>query len=228
LRPDEAKREYYRRRAREEGYRSRAAYKLKQMNQRFHFLRFGSVVVDIGAAPGGWLEVVSQTVGSRGKVIGVDLDPIEALPNSNVVVFQDDVTSPGFAERIENEIGKGKADCVLADLSPKLSGVWDMDHYKQIDLCHSVMDMLPEILDLNGSIVMKAFQGNELSDLIQRLKLSFAKFEISKPEASRKQSSEVYLFARGFKGRVAKRETEDEEEKHQYEEPSDLIASDSL
>jgi 23S rRNA (uridine2552-2'-O)-methyltransferase len=196
------------------------------MNDRFHFIKSGSTVLDLGAAPGGWLEVSSQLVGNRGKVVGVDMYRIEPLPTNNVSIMRDDITSTGFADRIKTEIGRGKADAVLADLSPKLSGVWDMDHFRQIDLCHRVMDLLPEILSEDGSIVIKAFQGDELNPLIARIRKSFQKCEIIKPDASRKQSSEVYLFGRGFSGQVSRRETEDQQEELRYESHSDYVASD--
>ncbi len=228
MRLDQAKRDYYRKRAKEEGYRSRAAFKLKQMNTKYRLIKPGSIVVDIGAAPGGWLEVSSELSGVRGKVIGVDLLPIAPLRNKNVVLLQDDITSPDLSGNLREAIGKWKADCVLADLSPKLSGVWDMDHFRQIDLCHRVVDMLPNLLTIGGSAVIKAFQGEQLPKLISRLKKSFQKCEISKPDASRKESSEIYLVALEFSGQVSPQQTEDVEEERPYGEPSGSDESDSL
>jgi len=228
LRFDQAKRDYYRRRAQEEGYRSRAAFKLKQMNEKYQFIKPGSIVADIGAAPGGWLEVSAEVVGNRGRVIGIDLLPIDPLTKKNVILLQLDITSPESLERLDESINKGKFDCVLADLSPKLSGIWDMDHYKQIELCHRVLDLLPSILATGGSTVMKAFQGEHTSSLIPRLKTSFQRFEISKPDASRKESSEVYLVAMGFNGQVSPRQSEDTREEHRFEEHSGSDESDSL
>ncbi len=225
MRLDQAKRDHYRKRAREEGYRSRAAFKLRQMNDKYHFMKRDSRVVDIGCAPGGWLQISAEVVGRTGMIVGVDLDQVEPL-SKNVNILVDDVTSPGFADRLLTTFGNSKVNCVLADLSPKLSGIWDMDHYKQIDLNMCVVDLLPEILETGGASVMKAFQGDQLESLIQRLKKSFQRVEISKPDASRKESSEVYLVSLGFTGQVLARPTEESQSAHQSEEPLDLVESD--
>ncbi len=221
MRLEEAKRDHYRKLAREQGYRSRASYKLIQINRKYRLIRPGAKVVDVGCAPGGWLEVSSELVGTKGLVVGVDIVPVKPV-GSNVRILRDDVSADGFGERLIEALGKGKADCVLADLSPKLSGVWDVDHFRQMELCNKVVDMYGQILVLEGSSVMKAFQGNELSELMTRLKASFSRVEISKPEASRKQSSEVYLVGLGFTGRVVSGETEPLLQKHQSELHSDL------
>ncbi|MCL4518525.1 MAG: RlmE family RNA methyltransferase [Thaumarchaeota archaeon] len=214
MRLEEAKRDHYRKLAREEGYRSRASYKLIQINRKYRLIRPGAKVVDVGCAPGGWLEVSSELVGTRGLVVGVDIVHVKPV-GSNVKILREDVSADGFGERLIEALGKRKADCVLADLSPKLSGVWDVDHFRQMELCNKVVDMYGEILVLGGSSVMKAFQGNELPELMTRLKASFSRVEISKPEASRKQSSEVYLVGLGFTGRAASGETEPLLQKHQ-------------
>ena|SRR5487761_94000 len=225
MRLEEAKRDHYRKRAREEGYRSRAAFKLKQMNDKYHFMRHGSRVVDIGCAPGGWLQMSSEIAGRNATIVGVDLDPVKRL-SENVKILQDDVTSQDFAGRLIESLGNRRADCVLADLSPKLSGIWDMDHYKQIDLCMKVVDLLPETLETGGSCVMKAFQGDQLSPLIQRLRKSFERMEISKPDASRKESSEVYLVSLGFSGQVPSQSIEASQSSRQSEQRSDSVESD--
>lgn len=225
MRLEHAKRDYYRRKAREEGYRSRAAYKLKQINNKYHLMQHGSKVIDLGCAPGGWLQVISQLVGNVGQVIGVDVQPVKSL-SKNTIVIQDDITSSSAIERITDELRGDRADLVLADLSPKLSGIWDMDHYKQLDLCNSVVDILPLLLDIGGSCVIKAFQGDELQNLLQRLRQSFARVEISKPSASRKESSEVYLVNLDFNGQVPKRYSQELPSLHPSSEHSDSFESD--
>lgn len=225
MRLEEAKRDYYRKRAKEEGYRSRAAFKLKEMNNKYHIMGRGSKIVDIGCAPGGWLQVSSELVGNVGQVIGVDLDPVKSVAK-NTTIFQDDITAPETTEKILQILRGDKAGAVLADLSPKLSGIWDMDHYKQIDLCNSVIDVLPLMLKEGGACVIKAFQGDELQGLTQRLKKSFDRVEISKPNASRKESSEVYLVGLGFIGQVPERHSEVLPSLHSSEENSDSIESD--
>ncbi len=213
---EQAKRDYYRRRAKEEGFRSRAAYKLQQMNNKYRLMHRGSKVVDIGCAPGGWLQVASKLVDNVGVVVGVDLDKVEPL-SKNTITLQDSITSEGFLDRLKAALRKDKADLVLADLSAKLSGIWDIDHFRQIDLCMKVIDLLPEILEEKGSLVMKAFQGDELDNLVRRLKQSFSRLEISKPNASRKESSEIYLVGLGFKGTVPERQVEHAELEPQSE-----------
>jgi 23S rRNA (uridine2552-2'-O)-methyltransferase len=221
LRLDEAKRDQFRRRAKEEGYRSRAAYKLLQINDKYRIIGDGSKVVDIGCAPGGWLQVASDIVGERGLVVGIDISPVKTIGRKNIKILQEDITSQDFITKLREAMGKGKADCVLADLSPKLSGIWDMDHFKQVELCQKVVDLLPETLALDGSNVVKAFHGAELDTLIKRLRGSFDRVEISKPEASRNESSEVYLVSMGFKGQVPSRPTESREAEHQSEQHTD-------
>ena len=221
MRLDEAKRDQFRRRAKEEGYRSRAAYKLLQINDKYRIIGDGSKVVDIGCAPGGWLQVASDLVGERGLVVGIDISPVKTIGRKNIKILQEDITSQDFTTKLCEAMGKGKADCVLADLSPKLSGIWDMDHFKQIELCQKVVDLLPETLALDGSNVVKAFHGAELDTLIKRLRGSFDRVEISKPEASRNESSEVYLVSMGFKGQVPSRPTESREAEHQSEQHTD-------
>jgi 23S rRNA (uridine2552-2'-O)-methyltransferase len=225
MRLEQAKRDYYRRRAREEGYRSRAAFKLKQMNNKYHLMRRGSKVIDIGSAPGGWAQVSSEIVGTVGQVIGVDLEPVKSI-SKNTILLQEDISSSTALESITNALHGDKADLVLADLSPKLSGIWDMDHFKQIDLCNSVIDILPSILRVDGSCLMKAFQGAELQGLVKRLKESFERIDISKPNASRKESSEVYLVALGFSGQVPKQHSEQILSLHPSGERLDSISSD--
>jgi 23S rRNA (uridine2552-2'-O)-methyltransferase len=207
MRLDEAKRDHFRKRAKEEGYRSRAAFKILQINQKYKLFGERDRVIDIGSAPGGWLEVASKEVGPDGLVIGVD--PVAVKPvGKNVKILRADITSPDFLDKLHYALGKGRADSVIADLSPKVSGIWEMDQFRQIDLCHKVVDLLPSILVRSGSNVMKAFQGEELDSLIKRLKKSFTRVEVSKPSASRSESSEVYLVSMDFIGQVAPRLSE--------------------
>jgi 23S rRNA (uridine2552-2'-O)-methyltransferase len=216
MRLEQAKRDYYRRLAKEKGFRSRAAFKLQQINNKYQIIQKGSKVLDIGAAPGGWLQVSSMLVGDHGFVLGVDLNPVES-PAKNTATVQLDVSSRDFPEKIVTELAGDKADCVLADLSPQLSGIWDIDHFRQIDLCMNVIDLFPVILVPRGSAVMKAFQGNELRQLIERMKSSFERVEISKPNASRKESSEIYLVGLRFTGRVPPRQSEEHRLEHESE-----------
>ncbi len=224
MRLDEAKRDHYRKRAKEEGYRSRAAFKLIQINQKYRLINPRDRVIDIGSAPGGWLEVASEQVGPDGLVIGVDLVQVKPV-GKNVKILTGDISSADFPDKLHYALGKGNADCVLADLSPKISGIWEMDHFRQIELCHKVLDLLPSILVRGGSSVMKAFQGAELDLLVKRLKKSFPRVEVSKPNASRSESSEVYLVSMDFSGKVEPRQLGALEEERPYEVRSDSVES---
>jgi 23S rRNA (uridine2552-2'-O)-methyltransferase len=225
MRLEEAKRDHYRKLAKWEGFRSRAAFKLTQINEKYQLFGAESCVIDVGCAPGGWLEVASKTVGQRGLVVGVDFVDVRPLGEKNVVILKEDITSASFLGRLKETIGKTKADSVLADLSPKLSGIWDMDHFRQIELCHKVLDVLPEILTEGGSSVMKAFHGAELEGLVQRLRGSFERVDVSKPDASRKESSEVYLVSQHFRGQVPSRPDEPPRVTQKSEWPDDSIDS---
>jgi len=174
------------------------------MNQKYRFIRTGDRVIDVGSAPGGWLEVASKEVGPTGLVIGVDLVRVKPV-GKNVKILMEDISSPDFPDKLHLALGKGNADSVLADLSPKVSGIWDMDQFRQIELSHKVVDLLPSILVRGGTTVTKAFQGNELDLLVKRLKKSFSRVELSKPNASRSVSSEIYLVAMDFSGKVEPR-----------------------
>jgi 23S rRNA (uridine2552-2'-O)-methyltransferase len=224
LRLDEAKRDQYRKKAKEEGYRSRAAFKLLQINQKYRLINERDRVIDIGSAPGGWLEVASKLVGQDGLVVGVDLVHVKPV-GKNVKILLSDINSPEFADKIHLVLGKGNADSVIADLSPKVSGIWDMDQFRQIELCHKVVDLLPSMLVRGGASVMKAFQGEELDSLYKRLKKSFARVEVSKPNASRSESSEIYLVSMEFSGKVEPRLIELPEEEHRSAQHLDSVES---
>lgn len=137
----ERKNDHYHKRAKEEGYRSRSAYKLKQMDDRFHFFRRARYVLDIGAAPGGWLQVVSEAVGEDGLVVGVDLRPIEYLELGNVETIVGDILDEETMDEIR-ELLPGSVDVVLSDLSPNISGVWDVDQFRQIDLATMALKVI--------------------------------------------------------------------------------------
>lgn len=187
----------YYQRAKHDGYRSRAAYKLLELQQRFRLLRPGDAVIDLGAAPGGWLQVAAKIVGSRGKVIGVDLQPIQGFAERNIVVLQGDITSGEIQRRIKDLIG-GPADCVLSDLSPKLSGIRDADMARCLDLNRSALAVARELLRQGGELLIKSFTSNDLPTFTAQLKPHFASIQRTKPDATRQGSSEFYFYAKGF------------------------------
>jgi len=188
--------DYYYRKAKIEGYRSRAAYKLKEINEKFKILKKGDVVVDLGAAPGGWIQVSREIVGEGGLVVGVDLNPIAKFPWSNVKTIQADITNPETVEKIKAMLPKGYADVVLSDVSPKISGAWDTDHARQIFLAGNALKIAVEILREGGICVLKVFQGCLLKEFLNEVKKYFEEVRMFKPKASRKGSAEIYVIAR--------------------------------
>jgi 23S rRNA (uridine2552-2'-O)-methyltransferase len=196
----ERKNDTYHKRAKEEGYRSRAAYKLKQIDERFHIFKGARYVLDIGAAPGGWLQVASEAVGEGGLVVGVDLNPIEYLELDNVETIVGDILDEGTFEAIR-ELLPGSVDVVLSDLAPNISGVWDVDQFRQIDLATMALRASLEHLRRDGWFVVKVFMGTEYDAYLKDVKATFRKVNVVKPMASRKGSAEVYLVARHLRRR---------------------------
>ncbi len=187
------------RKARREGYRSRAAYKLLEINQRFGVIRDGHVVVDLGAAPGGWLQVAAQRVGARGRVLGFDLQRIQPLSANNAAAFELDVLAGDAAARIRDAAG-GAVDCVLSDMAPRLSGIRDADLRRALDLAAKAHDVAQAILKPRGAFLFKTFTGVELETLLKAMSEAFRSVQRVRAVATRKGSSEVYVVARGFKG----------------------------
>lgn len=185
------------RKAKEEGYRSRAAYKLLELNRRFHLIRPGDRVVDLGAAPGGWLQVASQLAGKKGRVLGVDIQPIEPVAEENVLILQGDVTSEECQERIMELLGS-RADCVLSDLSPRLSGIRYADVSRSSELVRSALQIASRLLRPGANFLVKTFVGEELNVLSLELKDYFRSLKRTRPESTRKGSSEIYLCAQGL------------------------------
>ncbi|WP_458719081.1 RlmE family RNA methyltransferase [Candidatus Nitrosocosmicus sp. R] len=191
----DARRDPYRKLAKENSYRSRAVYKLSQLNKSHHLLKQGMKIVDIGAAPGGWLQFASKISGSKGKVIGIDIKEIE--PISNVVIIKGNVEDEQTVTLLSKYL-IGKADIVLSDLAPNVSGLWEMDHLKQIDLTMKAVEITKKILKVNGNALYKVFQGEATPEFITYVKSIFSGVHITKPDASRKQSSEIYLLCKQF------------------------------
>jgi 23S rRNA (uridine2552-2'-O)-methyltransferase len=187
------------RKAKKEGYRSRAAFKLLELARRFQLIKRGDRVVDLGAAPGGWLQVAAELTGSEGKVVGIDLQPIAPVHEGNVVLLQADATTSESKEKIKQLLG-GPADCVLSDLAPRLSGIRDADISRSLELIRMAHVVARELLRPGGSFVVKTFVADELRDYFEELKRDFSSVERTRPEATRKASSEIYFCARGFKG----------------------------
>lgn len=197
----ERKRDYYYRKAKEEKYRSRAAYKLFQAIEKYHFIKNGDVVVDLGAAPGGWVQAARKIVGSRGFVLGVDLKPVEPFPRSNVRTIIGDINEQETLEQILSMLPR-KADVVISDASPNISGIWEVDHARQIDLAHQSLKIALETLRPLGNFFVKVFEGDLLVDFINKVKRHFEVVRIIKPKASRAKSSEIFVLGMRLKKAV--------------------------
>ena len=194
----ERKRDYYYKKAKEEKYRSRAAYKLFQAVEKYHFMERGDVVIDLGAAPGGWIQAARKIVGTRGFVLGVDLKPIETFSQSNVRTIIGDINEQETIEEIVNMLPR-KANVVLSDASPNISGIWEVDHARQIDLAHQALTIALKTLGPFGSFFAKVFQGDMLDSYIKKVKKHFEIVKVIKPKASRAKSSEMFILGMGLK-----------------------------
>ena len=190
MRLADARRDQYRRMAKDKGYRARSAYKLLQINKSYNILEEGDKVVDLGCAPGGWLQVAINEVGLSGKVVGLDLKPVE--PVAGVTILQGSIEDPNMLSKISKILGC-KADVVLSDLAPNVSGIWDIDHARQLSLSTIAFGFAQQMLRAGGSAVFKVFEGEMLSKFRLELRNSFGKVILSKPSASRQESSELYM-----------------------------------
>jgi len=186
------------RKARADGFRSRAAYKLLEVNTRERLFSPGTRVVDLGAAPGGWSQVAAQRVAPGGTVIAVDL--LEIVPISHVTVLRGDCREAGVQAQVAQALGGHKADVILSDMSPNISGIASADQARAAELVQMAMDFCRDRLQKEGVLLVKVFQGEEFAGLLRELKSMFREVRALKPAASREESRETYLLARGLKG----------------------------
>jgi 23S rRNA (uridine2552-2'-O)-methyltransferase len=187
-------------RARQEGWRSRAAFKLIEMDERFHLLKPGQKILDLGAAPGGWAQLAAAKVGAaqgRGRVIGIDLLDIDPIPGVDFEVM--DFNDPDAPDRLKSKLG-GLADGVLSDMAANTTGHKQTDHLRIVALVELAADFACQVLAPGGFFVAKVFQGGTEGELLASLKRDFAVVRHVKPKASRKDSAELYVLATGFRG----------------------------
>jgi len=187
--------EYYNR-AKQEGYRTRAAYKLKQLDRDADLLSHGDTVVDLGAAPGGWLQVAAEEVGDTGTVVGVDFQRIRELDHDNIETIKGDMTEERTKDRLSETIGEGGADLVLSDMAPNMTGEYDLDHARSVHLARQAFGVAEDVLATDGDFVAKVFQGQDLEALREEIEDAFQYVRTMNPEASRDSSSEVYLVGK--------------------------------
>ena len=192
------KRDYYYKKAKQEMYRSRAAYKLFQAIRKYEFVKRGDVVIDLGAAPGGWIQAARKTVGSKGFVLALDLKPIEPFTQQYVRTIICDMTEDDAIQQIL-ELLPRKADVVISDASPSISGIWEVDHARQVDLAQKALCIASETLKPEGNFFVKVFQGDLLDDFVEKVKQQFRLVRVIKPHASRAKSSEMFVLATNFK-----------------------------
>lgn len=186
----------YVREAKAKGMRSRAAFKLIELDRKFHFLRNGATVLDLGAAPGGWSQVAAERVGSAGRVIAIDL--LEIAPIAGVEILEGDLRDEASVQDLEARLG-GKADVVLSDMAAPTTGHRAIDHLRTVALFEAALDLAERVLKPGGTFVGKVFQGGATGDLLARIKLRFRDVKHVKPPASRAESVELYLVATGFR-----------------------------
>ena len=191
----ERKKEFYYRQAKKENYRSRAAYKLKQINERFEVINIGDRVVDLGASPGGWSQVAIERVGTAGKVVSSDIKHMRKIDNVDFVYG--DIRDKKTVEAILALLG-GAADVVISDMAPNISGNYSTDHARSIELCEFALDFAKQSLRQGGTLVVKAFEGDMYPEFLNKLKKNFQNVKGHNPRASRPASSEIYVIARGF------------------------------
>jgi len=184
--------------AKKEGYRSRAAYKLTQIVQAEKMVRPGDLVIDAGAAPGGWSQVLLPLAGKKGKVAAVDILPLEPLAGENFRFFQDDLSLPSLPGRILEFFGR-KADVVVSDAAPNTTGIAFTDQARSADLVRVVFSLARKTLKEGGTFLAKIFEGQEADAVFKELQAEFEKVRRIRPSATRKESFELYLLAKGFR-----------------------------
>lgn len=195
MRPHEARRDLYRRLAHEQGYRSRAAYKLKELNTAYRIIGPGFDVLDIGCAPGGWTQVAVQNAGNRGRVMGIDSVHTEETPGAYII--RADISDESVSDLVLDYFGK-KVNSVVCDLAPRVTGNWAIDHAKQVSLNYDAVKIISRVLGRRGHAVFKVFDGEYSAEFHAYMRKKFLRVKTTKPMASRKTSSEMYMVCMGY------------------------------
>lgn len=184
-------------RAQKEGYRSRAVYKLQELQERYQLIKPGMFVVDLGAAPGGWSQYAVKVLGAKGRVVAMDILPMD--PIADVKMLQGDFREQEVLDQLLALLGGEKVDLILSDMAPNMSGTDIIDQPRAMYLAELALDFTRQVLRPDGDLLMKVFQGSGTEEFFKELKQAFAKLSIRKPKASRARSAEVYVLARGYK-----------------------------
>jgi 23S rRNA (uridine2552-2'-O)-methyltransferase len=191
----ERKEENYYKKAKKESYHSRSSFKLLQLDKKFKIIRKGDIIVDLGAAPGGWSQIALEKTGKGGLVVGVDLKRIKPMEQENFIGIIGDFTQEETRDKIGNIIGK-KVDVILSDASPNLSGVKDVDQIRALELVQNALKIAGSLLRPGGSLIIKVFQGEEFDNILKNIKNEFKTVKTTKPPSSRKKSVEMYVVAK--------------------------------
>ncbi|MCY4491432.1 MAG: RlmE family RNA methyltransferase [Thaumarchaeota archaeon] len=193
----DARKDYYRKLAHEQGFRSRSAYKLKELNQSYRIIGPGFYVLDLGCAPGGWTQMAVRLAGNKGKVMGIDLSYVEEIPHAHLI--REDIEDVTITDEIMAYFER-KVNAVVCDLSPQVTGNWSVDHAKQISLNYSCAKIIDIVLAHKGNALFKIFDGEYSMEFRDYVKKKFSRINLTKPKASRKQSSELYCVCLGYTG----------------------------
>lgn len=188
----------YVKRAQQEGYRSRAVYKLLELQEKDKFIKPGMVVVDLGAAPGGWSQLATRLVGKKGKVFALDILPMDSLPDVEFILgdFREETVMQTLLQQLQGT----QVDVLLSDMAPNMSGINAVDQSRIMYLAELSLDLAQQILRPQGTLAIKLFQGAEFDSFLFNLRKFFQQVVVRKPQASRARSAEVYLVAKGYKG----------------------------
>ncbi len=181
-----------------DGYRSRSAYKLVELNTKDRLIKPGMRIMDLGSAPGGWSQVAGKLVGAKGRVLATDILPMASL--ANVDFIQGDFTEQATVDQLLGWLGGGKFDLIISDIAPNITGIESADQGTSIYLVELALDMVRRVLKPKGNFVVKVFQGTGSDAYLKDVRTSFEKVTVRKPKASRPRSREIYVVARGFKG----------------------------
>ncbi len=190
-------RDYYVRQAREHGWRTRAVYKLKEIDARDHLLRAGMIVLDLGAAPGGWSQYAAERVGARGRIVAMDMLPM--APVQNVEFVQGDFREETALRHLLERLGPTRADLVMSDMAPNITGTMAVDQPHAMDLAELSLQLAQQMLKPGGDFLVKLFQGEGFDRFVQAVRAQFANAAVRKPAASRPHSREVYLVAKNYR-----------------------------
>lgn len=195
MRPDQARTDHYRRLAKEQGYRSRAAYKLRELNKSYRIIGPGFYVLDLGCAPGGWTQVATRLAGNQGKILGIDKSYVEDVEGAEII--RDNISDEGIIDDIMEYFGR-RIDAIICDISPQVTGNWSVDHAVQISLNYDCARIMDAVLGFKGNALFKVFDGPYSMEFRDYIRKKFAKIKLTKPKASRKPSSELYFVCLGY------------------------------